>query len=237
MTAPDRLEQYRCRYAALKPGWEHATARYQRWVAERITPEAHVLDLGCGRGGITERLHGAGRWVGVDPDRASVKEHRVRTLTRAQARSERLPFAEGVFDLVVSSWVLEHLPDPCLTFAEIARILRPGGRFLFLTPNARHPIPRASRWFARMVGAQRQVVSSIYGRAEEDTFPVHYGANTPEQIDRIATQAGLRLVQMELVEDPSYLAWNAPTFGLAVCLEMLLPAMWKVHLIGEYARP
>ena len=56
----DRLEYFRGRYAALNPGWEHATARYQRWISQILTPTTRVLDLGCGRGGVVERLHEAG---------------------------------------------------------------------------------------------------------------------------------------------------------------------------------
>jgi SAM-dependent methyltransferase len=145
----DRLERYRRRYATLAPGWEPATARYQARVTAYLTPETRVLDLGCGRGGIVERLGATGHWCGVDPDEGSLQEHRTPALPRACAEATHLPFADGVFDLVTSSWVLEHLPDPALTLAEIARVLRPGGRFIFLTPNARHPLP----WLGQRLGA------------------------------------------------------------------------------------
>ena len=50
-----------------------------------------------------------------------------------QADACRLPFAEGVFDLVVANQLLPWLPDPGAAFAEIARVLRPGGVFTFAT--------------------------------------------------------------------------------------------------------
>ena len=187
----DRLEYYRRRYAALKPGWEHATARYQRWVAAQLTPDSRVLDLGCGRGGIVERLHPVGRWSGCDPDWLSLKEHRLAQLARRQASSEHLPFADATFDVVIASWVLEHLPRPAHTFSEVARILRPGGRFFFLTPNRYHPIPRLSQWFVRLKGLQNTLVVGVYRRTSADTFPVHYRANTLEDIAQLAVQAGL----------------------------------------------
>ncbi len=232
----DQLEHYRRRYAALRPGWEHATARYQRRVAARLTPESRVLDLGCGRGGIVERLHAAGRWIGCDPDGRSLKEHRYAQLARSQASSERLPFADAVFDVVVASWLLEHLPYPAQTFAEIARVLRPGGRFFFLTPNLRHPVPRLSQWLARLKALQPALVGVIYRRAEADTFPVCYRANTSETLERLAAHSGLRLVQMEWVDDPAYFAWKDFIFGFSVLLETLLPAAWRVHLVGEYEK-
>lgn len=223
----DRLEQYRRRYAARTPGWEPATARYQRRVAGYLTPDARVLDLGCGRGGIVERLGGGGHWCGADPDERSLREHRTPALLRACAGAERLPFADGVFDLVAASWVLEHLPDPAQTLREVARVLRPGGRFIFLTPNARHPLP----WLGQRLGrVQRTLVPWVYGRAAADAFPTYYRANTAEALAQLAVQAGLGLTWLDWVGDPSYLAWNGPTFALAVGLEWLLPA---VHLVGE----
>ncbi|HOT92323.1 MAG TPA: class I SAM-dependent methyltransferase [Anaerolineae bacterium] len=236
MGADDRLEYYRHRYATLRPGWEHATARYQRWIAARLTSDSRVLDLGCGRGGVVERLGVTGHWCGCDPDWCSLKEHRRAQLARVQAGSERLPFADGVFDIVIASWVLEHLLCPPHTFSEVVRVLRPGGRFFFLTPNLRHPIPRLSRRLARLRALQPQLVAAVYRRAEADTFPVYYRANTFETLEQLAAHAGLHLVQMEWVDDPSYFAWTEGVFRLAVCLETLLPFTWRVHLVGEYIK-
>jgi SAM-dependent methyltransferase len=230
------LEHYRRRYAALKPGWEHATARFQRWIAARVTPTSRVLDLGCGRGGVVERLGSTGHWIGCDPDWLSLKEHRATALRRDQAVSERLPFADATFDIVIASWVLEHLPQPATTWREIARVLRPGGRFFFLTPNRRHLIPRLSALLAQVRTLQAPLVTAIYRRAAADTFPVYYRANTFEALGRLGAETGLRLVQMEWVDDPSYFGWTESIFALAARLAMLFPATWRVHLVGEYER-
>lgn len=233
----DRLEHFRRRYAALNPGWEHATTRYQRWIARLLTPTTYVLDLGCGRGGVVERLHATSRWTGCDPDWLSLAEHRLSNLPRNQANAAQLPFTDSSFDLVISSWVLEHLPHPALTFCEVARVLRPGGRFVFLTPNKRHPIPQLGQLLARLATVQATIVAKAYQRAPEDAFPVHYHANTLNDLTRITAQSGLRLVQIELVDDPSYFAWNDWSFALSVILEKMLPATWKVHIVGEYVKP
>mgnify|MGYP006293104353 FL=1 len=236
MSGWDRLETYRRQYAALKPGWRPATAWYERRVSDGLRRGDRVLDLGCGRGGIVERLGDRGTWVGVDPDAASLREHRVTTLPRSQAPAHRLPFGDETFDLVVSSWVFEHLPDPERTWREVARVLRPGGRFIFLTPNARHPIPRLSYHAASLTQLQARWVRWLYRRTAQDTFPVAYQANTFAQLDAMAANAGLYLREFVYVDDPSYMAWNRPTFWLAVIVEALIPARWKVHLVGVYQR-
>ncbi len=227
----NRLEYYRRLYAQLKPGWQHATERYQHWVAARLTPTSRVLDLGCGRGGIAERLYTRAWWTGIDPDWQSVQEHRVAILPRGQANANWLPFEDQSFDLVVASWVLEHLAAPQAAFREISRVLRSEGRFIFLTPNARHPIPRLAQALAQF---QRHIVPLVYGRAGVDAFPMYYRANTPERIAQLATQTSLRLAGLMLIDDPAYFSWNDWTFTLATYLELLIPAYGKVHLLGEY---
>ncbi len=232
----DRLEQYRRRYATLKPGWEHATARYQRWIAACLAPSSRVLDLGCGRGGVVERLGGTGHWIGCDPDWHSLKEHRYAQLPRGQARSECLPFANASFDVVIASWVLEHLPQPERTFGEIARVLRTGGRFFFLTPNLRHPIPRLSQGLGRLKRLQKKLVTAVYRRTAADTFPVYYRANTMKQITCLAVPVGLQPLRVEWVDDPSYFAWTTLIWRLCTRLAAWLPITWRVHLVGECER-
>lgn len=233
----DRLEHFRRRYTVVRPQWLSATARFQEQVDAVLSPDSRVLDLGCGRGGIAERLGGKGWWAGVDPDLVSLREHRVTTFPRGSASSEWLPFESGSIDVVIASWVLEHLPRPQVTFGEIARVLRPGGRFFFLTPNVDHPLPRLSLALARMRKLQQRVVSRVYGRSAMDTFPVTYRANSMRTIQQLGVAAGLRVAWIELIDDPSYFAWNAVTFWAAVALEVVLPGERRVHLIGELGKP
>lgn len=233
MLALDRQEVYRRRYAAMRPGWRPASHVYQDAVAARLTPTARVLDLGCGRGGVLERLHPrAGFVAGLDPDLASLREHRAPALALACGLAQALPYPDGSFDLVCASWVLEHLPDPARAFAEIARVLAPGGRFIFLTPNARHPLLILTR---ALRPVQARLVGRLYGRAEADTFPTRYRANTPIQIERLARAAGLLRVSLRFVGDPTYLAFGEPLFRLSCLLERLTPPGMRVHLVGEYA--
>lgn len=233
MTTHDRLESFRSRYAKVRSGWEPATALYERCVASALTQDSRVLDLGCGRGGIVERQGGTGTWIGLDPDMSSLREHRVMHLPRACALAHRLPCPSHAFDVVVASWVLEHLPAPAATFREIARVLRVGGLFFFLTPNVRHPLPRLSCAMAHLRRVQPWIVNFAYGRGAADTFPVIYEANSISIIERLATQAGLRLTRLDLIDDPTYFAWNRATFMMAVIAHALLPALWKVHLVGQ----
>jgi SAM-dependent methyltransferase len=233
MLSLDQQEKYRRRHAAMRPGWQPSSRVYQDLVAARLGPGVRVLDLGCGRGGVMERLHPqAGFAAGLDPDPRSLREHRAPALRLACGLAEALPYADDSFDLVCCSWVLEHLPDPARAFAEVARVLVPGGHLVFLTPNRRHPLLMLNR----VLGWSRgRLVSRFYDRAEADTFSAFYRANTSTQIERLAQAAGLTQVSLRFVGDPTYLAFNEPLFQLACLLEHLTPRSLQVHLVGECA--
>jgi SAM-dependent methyltransferase len=219
----------------MRPGWRPSSQVYQDLVAACLRPDARVLDLGCGRGGVMERLRPqAGFVAGLDPDESSLREHRAPLLGLSCGLAQALPYVDDIFDLVCSSWVLEHLAEPERVFAEVNRALRPGGHFIFLTPNVRHPLlvlNRALGW------TQGRLVDCAYGRAEENIFPALYRANTARQIEQLARMAGMEQVSLRFVEDPTYLAFSQPLFRLACLLARVIPRWMWVHMVGEYVTP
>lgn len=98
----------------------------------------HVLDVGCG-GGVTAQglaLEGF-TVVGVDPSLGAIAEatRHADGVSFAVSTGEVLPFPDDGFDAVLCTEVLEHVSNPAAVVAEIGRVLRPGGVFLFSTPN------------------------------------------------------------------------------------------------------
>jgi SAM-dependent methyltransferase len=233
MLSLDRQNALREQYRARHPGWQPATEVFAAEVRARLSPRTRLLDLGCGRGGLIEQLdHPLNRAAGVDPDFVSVREHRLARLPRAAAASDGLPFAAGTFDLIYAAWLLEHLTQPAATFAEVSRLLRPDGAFVFITPNARHPLAWANRLAGRLGTLQGRLVSRLYGRAADDTFATRYEANRRETIDDLAASAGLRLASLRFVADPTYLALAPGLMALSEVLERRLSAERAVHLVG-----
>jgi SAM-dependent methyltransferase len=99
----------------------------------------NLLDLGCDAGGrtvwVAERLavdemHG----VEIDPDRAELARAKGIEVVSADL-SERLPFDDESFDLVMSNQVIEHVPDTDSFVGEAFRVLRPGGCAIVSTEN------------------------------------------------------------------------------------------------------
>jgi SAM-dependent methyltransferase len=230
---PLSLEQqnaYRDHYAQQHPGWRPATHVYEALIRDRLRPGWRVLDLGCGRGGALEQLGAAiSHPIGLDPDHRSLVEHRLPDLPRAVATASAIPLRGESIDLVLSSWVFEHLPDPAQTFGEIARVLRPGGALIFLTPGANSPAALLNRTLHPL---QRWLVPLVYGRAEVDAFPVVYRANRRRQIEALARKVGLRLETFHAIQDPTYFAFHPAMFRLNALVLRGLPETMAEHLTG-----
>ena len=119
-------------------------------VAHRLAPPgAAVLDFGSGVGHFSRRL--ATRFASTAYDlSAYAREQTKRTSPDSHIVDDTALVADGSLDLVCSLHVLEHVPEPSATFAEFARMLRPGGRLLYVVPNPQgwgHRIKREN-WFA-----------------------------------------------------------------------------------------
>ncbi len=228
---------YRERYRAIRPGWSSSGDQLEAMVRSHLRSDAAVLDLGCGRGGVVELFWRDVRLAaGLDPDAPSLTEHRAPGMPVIRGVGESLPFVDETLDLIVCLWVLEHLSDPAKTLREVRRVLKPGGHFVFLTPNLRHPMMVVNRIGKALPSLQRRLVPRFYGREEADTFPVQYRANTVEAIRAHALAAGLEVYDLRVVPDPTYLAVNSLMFRAAVMSERLMPKGWGVHLLGDLRR-
>jgi ubiquinone/menaquinone biosynthesis C-methylase UbiE len=98
-------------------------------------PGARVLDVGCGKGILLDRLSATYGTVGygVDVSQESLRAARSESMHIQQvatSEGEHLPFPDGSFDLTVSLDVIEHVMAPEVVLAEMVRVLKPGGTVL-----------------------------------------------------------------------------------------------------------
>ena len=108
----------------------------------RIQSGDAVLDVGCGTGTLAleaaRRVGRAGRVAGVDPGAEQIARARAKAARRHVSIEfqtgviEQLPFPDQTFDVVLSTLMMHHLPNPLKRqgLAEIARVLKPGGRLV-----------------------------------------------------------------------------------------------------------
>jgi SAM-dependent methyltransferase len=232
MLSLEKQNQLREQYRQLRPNWHPATEVYAQLVKDYVKTNSRVLDLGCGRGGLVEQLaQPLEQLVGIDPDWQSLREHRL-ALPRVVGVSGRLPFAAASFDLIFASWLLEHLENPVQDLAEISRVLRPGGVFVFITPNAQHPLGVLNRLFGRFAAVQGRLVEWLYGRTADDAFPTRYRANTVASLQTLSATSNLQLVTLLTIPDPTYIAFTPLLFRLMCWFESWLRPERRLHLVG-----
>ncbi len=136
------------KYGSTNPVVRRLMAGFERTLGElfeRAAPRT-VLDVGCGEGVLTHKWAQAveGRVVGLDLEDPAIQseweQRRSANLEYRVMKAENLPFADGEFTLATAIEVLEHVPDPEHTVAEMARVAR-GGHLLVSVP--REPLWRA----------------------------------------------------------------------------------------------
>jgi len=103
-------------------------------------------------------------------------------IERADLRADRtLPFDTGRFDCIVSTWTLCSIPEVGAALGELRRVLKPGGRFLFVE-HGRSASPRTARWQDRL--------NPLWVRISD-------GCNMNRAIDALVEGAGFRLVSID----------------------------------------
>jgi SAM-dependent methyltransferase len=194
--------------------------RFQVVINSHVPAGSVLLDAGCGRGRtfLYRRRLPAVRVVGLDVSPHARDNPNVDSQVRGNV--ETLPVADASFDAVLSTHVVEHLARPEAAFGEMARVLRPGGRLLLLTPNRRHYVPLLARLLPPGLHA---AVSRRRGLGEYDVFPTLYRANTAADLRRLAAGAGLHVERLEAFEaEPEYLAFHPLAYAAGVLYERLV---------------
>ena len=177
--------------------------RYQRRfkeLLERAGPVGgpiRVLDVGCADGRLLSWYRDAlpDRRIetyGIDISEAAVEQARRNGHTAVAGRFEadtELP--EGSFDLIVASHVIEHVADPIAFARRAAELLKPGGLFMFATPNVDSADVRG---FGRFWGGWH--------------FPRHWTMYDATTAVQLAEQVGLRVEQVVYEVNPVFWNWT-----------------------------
>jgi len=123
---------------------DYIEASITKALGNKSLAQQQILEVGCGGGLICEQLAQRGaEMVGIDPSKGALEtaaSHAQQCglgqqIHYQQAYAESLPFADGSFSAIVCFDALEHVKDLKATISEIARVLAPGGVFVFDTIN------------------------------------------------------------------------------------------------------
>jgi SAM-dependent methyltransferase len=214
-----------------------------RFYQEIDLPEP-IFDLGSGDGHFASVAFEKKLDVGLDPWPEPMAEARSRDTYRLLVLGEgaKIPFAPASFASVTSTSVLEHIPDLESVLVDVARILKPGGKFVFCVPNHRFPEQLWGRKFLARLGMKKlsQTYSKFFNRIAR-----HAHTDSPEIWEKRLERAGFELVETWDYFPPDalhVLEWGHP-LGLPSLVTkkllgrwILIPTRWNLIIPWKLTR-
>lgn len=127
----------------MAPSYVDTIAKFTSHVVDQLISRANLgaesiaLEVACGPGHITHRMASSGaKVIGIDlvPEMVEEASKRYPGMEFRQSDAEHLPFDDQTFDIVLVNFSIHHFARPEIACAEIRRVLKVGGRFLFAGP-------------------------------------------------------------------------------------------------------
>jgi SAM-dependent methyltransferase len=154
-------ESKRWGVAGLRPMPWYMNGLKLRYLLEDLPREGRVLDVGCGGGSVAKAVKAERPGLevhGCDVSRSALDVARIvpAGVDFKVSTAEKLPYEDGCFDAVWIFDVLEHVDDPAVVLREVARVLKPGGRFHIVLPLEGQPrtlyqlVGCGTRWTAKV---------------------------------------------------------------------------------------
>jgi SAM-dependent methyltransferase len=216
------------RHLARVPAHRALIRALENRLFDRETPQHPILDLGCGDGYFAAVAFPKGIDIGVDAAESAVAESRGNGPYRhlVVASGTALPCPDGRFATVVSNCAIEHIADSGMLVAEVARVLAPGGKFIFSVMNDRFTgmlfIVRALLRI-RMPG-----VAGAYGRWW-NRKAAHYRLDSPDDWKSLLAKNGF-----EVESHTYYLSQDATRVFELAHYVFALPALLCRKLTGRW---
>lgn len=189
----------------------------------RATGDAHAvaaLDAGCGRDSQLRPFRARiGRLVGVDIHAPASPLAHLDEFAVVDLCQSAEAFAPGTFDVILSSFTLEHFADPAIALSNLRTWLAPDGTLVATTVNKRHPFVAA---YLGLPAAIRRPLQRLVKRTSADAHPLVGACNDPRAVSEALERAGFREVQLETVGHLAR-AWGRtwPTFVLGLLGDVL----------------
>lgn len=135
-----------------------------------------VLEVGVGSGlNLSLYSLAVGRVVGLDPSPELLCIARRRAaealvpVSLVRASAEDIPFADAAFDVIVTTWTLCSIPNPIVALFEMRRVLKPGGRLVFVEHGLSQEI-RIARWQHRLTPYWKRIAGGCHLDREMDSL-------------------------------------------------------------------
>jgi len=182
---------------------------YADVVRGAIKPGAVWLEVGCGHdifvpwagvGSGADLVDKCKLVVGIDYDHASLKKNEIID-NLVVGDLLNLPCQKETFDHVTANMVMEHVADPVQALKSIDRLLKPGGVFIFHTPNYWHYWTFLPSLIPQKI--KNKLIEFVEERAEDDVFPTFYRINTVSSVEEVARNVGFKIRALHRVSASS----------------------------------
>ncbi|HET7704280.1 MAG TPA: class I SAM-dependent methyltransferase [Candidatus Limnocylindrales bacterium] len=220
--------------AALDEAIEAAGARARHGDGPGIA----ALDAGCGRVSHLKRYRSRiERLVGADiHEPAPGALPHLDSFATVDLCVDGDAFPPGTFDVVLSSFTVEHFADPAAAFRHLHGWLRPGGRLVLTTVNRRHPFVRA---YLGLPDALRRRLQPLVKATVADAHPLVGACNDPAALAAALAAAGFEAIRVETVGHLAR-AWGRhwPTFAFGLVGDLLaqpFPSRRSTIVVGATA--
>jgi len=131
---------------------EAATSPQRERAAAFLPDNARVLDVACGSAANASLITRRCTYFGSDISQAGLRRANTPALQLVCGDADQLPFADGSFDVTISTFALEHCVNPVRMLHEMHRVVRQGGRIVLLGPTWDLPF-----WYPNAVQSKLQV--------------------------------------------------------------------------------
>jgi SAM-dependent methyltransferase len=205
------------RVSVWRPGADGRWPQDVAMAALAAAAPARLLEVGCGTGAFAERCAAelGCDIVALDASAEMVRATAARGVRAVVGDAQRLPFHDGEFDCAVAAWMLYHVADIDRALAELARVLRPGGRLVAVTNGE---------------GSLRELYAAVGGGKLTSTFSSENGG---EQLGRHFARVERHDVETRAVfPDRAAAAAYLASLGRDGLVEQLADAPWPLVATG-----
>jgi ubiquinone/menaquinone biosynthesis C-methylase UbiE len=217
------------------PDFKDAGEIYSEFLDQHLKTGAKILNAGCGEQAVAEKFFiRASEVIGID----KIEPERVPTYLDQFIRADliRLPLPDNYFDLIIAEWVLEHLQKPKVVLNEFKRILKPGGKVVFMTTNISSWLGILSLLTPTFI--HKKLKKICLGIQEKNTFPTRYKINTIKKIEKTFSECGYKKVDLKTTDALGYWYFNSKLLKLAAKKAYQRQKRGKIkhrfHIIGVY---
>jgi ubiquinone/menaquinone biosynthesis C-methylase UbiE len=211
---------------------EHPYRIYEKKINSVLGTNDCILDAGCGREALVLKkiIRKGNTCIGIDLEKCIQAFDEIYYIC---CDISQIGLESNSVDIVISRAVLEHIVKPLAVYQEINRVLKKGGRFIFLVPNISDYTSILSLLIPNKYHSL--IISKTEGRKPEDVFPTYYKSNSKRVIKKLAESSGFRVLEFKyLGQYPSTLQFNPTLFLLGTLYDKIISRFDSLRLLRAW---